>query len=126
MSRQDAERRGRRAETLCAALLTLSGWRVVARRWRAGRGSGAGEVDIIARKGQTVAFVEVKMRTTAATALESVGPAQRQRIAAGAAAFVAAHPDLAGLTMRFDVMTVAASGPFGLGWPRHHKDAWRL
>ena len=58
MNRQEAERRGRRAENLASLYLRLKGWRILARRARV----PGGEVDIVARRGRTLAFVEVKAR----------------------------------------------------------------
>jgi len=58
MKRQAAERRGRSAESLACWLLRLKGWRILARRARV----PGGEVDIVARRGRIVAFVEVKAR----------------------------------------------------------------
>ncbi len=60
MNRQQAERRGRGAETLACWYLRLHGWRILARRARV----PGGEVDIVARRGRTLAFVEVKARAT--------------------------------------------------------------
>lgn len=115
-----AERRGRWAEAVCVARLILTGWRVLDRRVGGGRGTGVGEVDIIARRGRLLAFIEVKARNDEVTALESVTLTQRARLVRAAEVFLARRPDLAGLDMRFDVMTVSA----GL-WPRHRADAWR-
>src|SRR3546814_17912592 len=61
-SRQQAEARGRRAETLCAFWLRIRGWRLLARRVR----TRMGEVALLARRGKMVAFIEVKARTSAA------------------------------------------------------------
>jgi putative endonuclease len=60
VTRQAAEQRGRGAETLACWYLRLKGWRILARRARV-RG---GEVDIVARRGRMLAFVEVKARAT--------------------------------------------------------------
>ena len=60
MNRQAAERRGRGAETLACWCLRLHGWHILARRARV----HGGEVDLIARRGRTLAFVEVKARAT--------------------------------------------------------------
>ena len=62
MSRQLAERRGRKGETIAAWWLRLHGWRILAIRAR----TPVGEVDLIARRFRTVAFIEVKSRATAA------------------------------------------------------------
>ena len=76
-----AERLGRLAETLCVWSLRLRGWRILERRLAARRGQGIGEIDIIAKRGRVVAFIEVKARGTSAAALEAVTGPQRARIA---------------------------------------------
>ncbi len=60
MNREAAEKRGRGAETLACWWLRLHGWRILARRARV----PGGEVDVIARRGKVLAFVEVKARAT--------------------------------------------------------------
>ncbi|OFX13751.1 MAG: hypothetical protein A2516_10410 [Alphaproteobacteria bacterium RIFOXYD12_FULL_60_8] len=119
-SRRAAQRKGRFGEALCAAWLRLRGWRILARGYVTGRGSGAGEVDIIAQRGSLVAFMEIKTRPTEIEAIEAITPAQTRRIARGAEAFLASRPDLAGLDVRFDALLVI---PHRL--PRHIPDAWR-
>ena len=119
-SRQAARNRGKAAETLAVLWLRLKFYRILARGAVTGRGSGAGEVDIIAKRGDLVAFVEVKARTTLADAAESLGSAQRRRIERAAAAFLARHPGLGHCRVRFDAMLVAPGC-----WPRHILDAWR-
>lgn len=115
-----AEARGRRAETVAALYLRFLGWAILARRFTSGRGSGAGEVDLIARRGDVVAFIEVKARPTIEEALESITPAQRERIVRGAEAWLQLNPRHAGRTIRFDVVAVS-----GVGRPVHLADAWR-
>jgi putative endonuclease len=100
--RREAERRGRRAETLATWLLRLKGYRVLARRYR----TPAGEIDLIVRRGRQVAFVEVKERPDEAAAMEAVTPAARRRIARAAALWVSRHPAAAKLDLRFDVVLV--------------------
>lgn len=99
-SRQHAERRGRRAESLAAWYLRLKGYRIIARRYR----TAVGEIDLIARRGRLVAFVEVKQRPSDAEAAEAVTATGRRRIAQAAAAWLAAHPAAAALDLRFDVV----------------------
>lgn len=111
--RQAAERFGRRAETAAAWRLRLTGWRVLARRWRC----AAGEIDLIARRGRVLAFVEVKAR---AGEHADVTPHQRRRIARAAEAFLAAHPELGRCRTRFDVVIARRLRP-----PRRIADAWR-
>ncbi len=119
-ARQAALRRGRWAEILAVWHLRLRGWRIVARGFVTGRGSGAGEVDIIARRGAVLAFVEVKARADVDAAAAALRLAQQRRILRAAEAFLARRPDLARLSPRFDVVLVA---PGRL--PRHFIDAWR-
>lgn len=115
-AKRAAWRAGRRGETLAVWRLRLAGWRILARDWR----SPAGEIDIVARRGRTLLFIEVKARAGAAAAGEAIGARQRDRIARAAALFLARHPELARCDARFDAMLVA---PWR--WPVHVRDAWR-
>ncbi len=119
-SRQAAERRGRWAEQLCVIRLRLSGWRILARRYAGLRGTRIGEIDLVARRGKTVAFIEVKARAQADQAVFAVTKNQQHRIEQAATLFLARHPGLGDCTARFDVMILGS----GL-WPRHLVDAWR-
>ncbi len=114
--RRAAHGYGLMAESCCALGLRLRGYRVLARRYKV----PVGEVDIVARRGRTLVFVEVKARATVGGAAESLTQRQRRRILAAAKMFLARHPHLAGLDARFDVMLVA---PWR--WPSHVVDAWR-
>ena len=112
--RRLAWRFGRRGEALCAWRLRLEGYRILARDVR----THVGEIDLIAQRGRLLAFIEVKART--ATTDEPVTARQRRRIVRAAESFLAAHPGLAGLDARFDVMLVG-----GGMIPRHIKAAFR-
>lgn len=109
-ARVAAYRRGLSAETLAAWLLRAKLYRVLAHRYR----TPAGEIDIIARRGRTIAFVEVKTRANETEALEAVGAGARRRIARAAELWLAAHPGAAGFDLRFDLVIVV---PGSL--PRH-------
>ena len=87
--RQVAFQLGLSAESRAAALLIAKGYRIVARRWR----SPVGEIDIVARRRNTLIFVEVKARATLDDAAEAVIERQQRRIIAAAEAWLAAHPD---------------------------------
>ncbi len=114
--RRQREKAGRNAERTAVWLLRLKGYRVLARRFRA----PVGEIDVVVRRGRTLAFVEVKARASEAEALSSVTPRQQERIRRAAEVFVQRHASCSGLDMRFDVVAVT---PGAL--PRHHPDAWR-
>lgn len=109
-ARLAAYRRGLSAETLAAWLLRAKFYRILARRYR----TPAGEIDVIAKRGRTIAFVEVKTRPSEAQALEAVGATARRRIARAAELWLAAHPSAAGLDLRFDLVIVVAGR-----MPRH-------
>lgn len=109
-----AWRYGRRAETISAWWLRLRGYRIVASRYRC----PVGEIDLIARRGRTLAFVEVKARDEdAADALRS---RQRRRIVRAAEAFLQRRPALARLDPRFDLIVLRRRR-----LPRHIPGAWR-
>ena len=115
-AKRRAFRRGQFAELICLWHLRLRGWRVLARRFRV----PSGEVDLIARRGAVLAAIEVKARDSLALAAEAVGARQRRRVARALDHFVAQRPELARLSLRYDVMLVT---PGRL--PRHLADAWR-
>jgi putative endonuclease len=119
-ARLRARRQGQWAERLAAWWLRLKLYRVLARQVDFGRGRGAGEIDLVVRRGDLVAFVEIKSRADLETAAHALTPAQRRRIERAAAAFLARRPDLASLAVRFDLVLVAPGR-----WPHHVKDAWR-
>ncbi|WP_439599851.1 YraN family protein [Devosia sp.] len=114
-SRLGAELYGRRGETLAAWYLRLKGYRIVATRVK----TPVGEIDLVARRLGTTAFVEVKARqhrSEEGVALEAVNTS---RIARAAQYYVARHPTLAETPLRFDVIFLAPGT-----WPRHVKGAF--
>lgn len=110
-----AFRVGISAESRAAAFLMVKGFRILARRWK----SPVGEIDIIARRGRLLVFVEVKARARLDDAAESVTGRQQRRIAAAAEAWLASHPDADIRDIRFDAILVA---PGRL--PRHIASAF--
>ena len=114
--RVGAERHGHRSEAIAAWWLRLKGYRIVASRYR----TAAGEIDLIARRGRVLAFVEVKARADFRAAADAVSPRQQHRIARAAGLFLVARPDLAQLDQRFDALLIVRRT-----WPRHLPDAWR-
>jgi putative endonuclease len=113
--RRRAEREGRAAETLAALYLRLKFYRILARRFRA----ATGEIDLIARRGRTLAFVEVKRRGTREAAAASISATARRRIARTAAVFLAQNPHLSACRLRLDAVLIAPSA-----WPTHLQSAW--
>ena len=79
-----AHKQGHFAETKAALFLRLKGYRVVERNFKPPRGTGAGEIDLIVKKGNVLVFVEVKLRQTETAAAESVSPLVRERRIKGA------------------------------------------
>ena len=115
-----SERRGLRAEALAAWALRLKGYRVVARRVRGPRGSGVGEIDLVVRRGNVLAFVEIKARPTHEAGLWAILPQQQRRLMRAAEWFIKSHPGLGGCALRFDAVIVRPRR-----WPTHLPDAWR-
>ncbi|AJR22604.1 MULTISPECIES: YraN family protein [Sphingobium] len=114
MKRRAAEKRGKQAERIAGWWLRLKGWQIVGRRLR----TPAGEVDLVARRGRMLAFVEVKARATDADLHLAIDERRLSRVAA--AAEILFH-DLAkpGDDMRIDVMLLAPGRP-----PRHLANVW--
>ncbi len=110
MTRPPEERAaaGREAEDAVCAYLGGRGMRVVERNFRA-RG---GEIDVIARDGDVLAFVEVRFREQDGHGLpeESVGPAKRRKIVTAARAYLATVSPDSWREARFDVAAVDGSG----------------
>jgi len=98
--------KGRVSENLVALKLAAEGWNIVARNWRRGRG----ELDIVASKDDTIAFIEVK--TVDAYGKESlatsIGPLKRFRIIETSKLFVLLHREFKCAAIRYDVASVEA------------------
>ena len=114
MKRQRAERGGRRGEWLASLWLRLRGWEILARRAR----TPLGEVDLVARRGAMVAFVEVKARASAAEAEFALDEYRLRRVAAAAEALAPRYLR-PGDDMRIDAMFIV---PWRL--PRHLENVW--
>lgn len=115
-SRRQAERRGRQAEHYAAIWLRLKGYAILARRVKL----PVGEIDLIARRGSVLAFVEVKMRRTSTSAETAVPDRAWHRIARAAETWASAHSAYSALDWRYDLIAIT---PWAL--PKHHKDYWR-
>ncbi|MGN6588967.1 MAG: YraN family protein [Sphingomicrobium sp.] len=115
MNRQQAERRGRGAETLACWFLRLKGWQILARRARV----PGGEVDIIARRGRILAFVEVKARATEQAAAFSLDQWRLRRVAI-AAERLAPRYLREGDDLRIDALFIVPGR-----WPKHLVNVWQ-
>lgn len=115
-TRRRRERSGRRAETAAALWLQIKGYRIVERRAR----TPACEIDLVARKGRMLVFVEVKSRRTIDAAREAVTPDLRRRLEQAANIWAGRRRDANQLLWRFDMVLLA---PGRL--PLHVRDAWR-
>jgi putative endonuclease len=113
--RRAAFRLGLSAESRASALLMLKGYRIAARRFR----GPIGEIDIVARRGRLLIFVEVKARDVIDDAAEAITPEQQRRIVAAAEAWLSRHPKDGARDIRFDAMLVAPGR-----WPRHVRAAF--
>ncbi len=113
--RRKAYRRGHRGEWLAALALILKGYRILARRHR----TRLGEIDLIARRGDLVLFVEVKARRTLIEAMDAIGRESERRIEAAADLWLSRQPDYGRLSIRFDMVAVL---PWR--WPVHVENAF--
>ncbi len=102
---------GKLAEDIAAFCLMCKGYKIVARNYVTGRGTRAGEIDIIAAKGKTLIFVEVKKRRRAEQAAYAVLVHQRHRVSRAAEVFVKYHPQYQNYDIRFDAFLVSLIPP---------------
>jgi putative endonuclease len=102
-ARVAAFRTGLSAESRAAAYLIAKGYRILARRFR----TPYGEIDIVARRRNLLAFIEVKARASLDEAAWAVTPRQQARIIAAAQAWLMAHPEHAEFELRFDAVLIA-------------------
>lgn len=110
-----AYRLGFRGELLASLALMAKGYRIVARRYR----TKLGEIDLVARKGDLVAIVEVKARPTLDEAMDAIGREAEWRIEGAADLWLARQRDQARLSLRFDLVAVL---PWR--WPIHVEDVF--
>ena len=115
MNREAAEKRGRGAETLAAMYLRLHGWRILARRARV----PGGEVDIVARRGRTLAFVEVKARASEEAAAFALDEWRLRRVVV-AAERLAPRYMRDGDDVRIDALFIVPGR-----WPKHLANVWQ-
>lgn len=103
------------AERLAACWLQLKGYRIIARRLK----TPGGEIDLLARRGRTLAVVEVKRRATHDGAAGAISARQQHRLTQAARFVLAGKPEFMQLNLRFDALLVNR-----WGWPRHVVNVW--
>jgi putative endonuclease len=113
--RQRAMKRGQTAEYLAALYLMLKGYRILSIRYK----TPIGEIDIIAKRGNLIAFVEVKSRGDTQLAVDAVSPHSQRRIEAASRIWQARQVNGALFSFRYDII---AMGP--MRWPSHLVDAF--
>ena len=114
MNHRAAEQQGRHGERIAAWWLRLQGWRIVGERVRTGRG----EIDLVARRGKTLTFVEVKTRGDPAALALAIDDYRLRRVVAAAEALLPRY-GAGAEEIRIDVMLVR---PWRL--PIHLKNVW--
>jgi len=115
MNRHAAEKRGRGAETLACWYLRLKGWRILARRARV----PGGEVDIVARRRRTIAFVEVKARSSEQAAAFALDEWRLRRVAVAAERLAPRYMQ-PGDDLRIDALFLVPRR-----WPKHLANVWQ-
>ena len=115
-----SEIKGKVAEALACLFLRLKGYKILARNFSCGKGTGRGEIDIIATEKETLVFVEVKYRSREEKVFYAVTENNKKRVTAAAEYYIGKHPALSQYDVRFDVVLFG-----GKSFPKHIKDAWR-
>lgn len=112
-------KKGINAERYAALWLRCKGYQILETRYK----TPVGEIDLIARRGKTYAFIEVKARANFTKAKESITPHQRRRIERAASLFasnIKATNSVGAPLLRFDAILVS-------GWKiKHLESAWRM
>ncbi len=94
---------GRAAEVVAALMLMAKGYQILGFRLR----TRMGEIDLLARRGRTLAVVEVKRRSTVDQALQALSPAQRERLLKAGRLVAERRPALRQLDLRLDLIALA-------------------
>ncbi len=110
-----AQIHGQRSELFATLALRLNGYKIVKRGYK----TKLGEIDIIARKGNLIAIVEVKARANTQMAVDAVTITSQRRIANAAHIWLSKQKDFADLSLRFDIVAVVPKK-----WPRHYPGAF--
>lgn len=113
--RQQAERFGRKSERAAEIFLRLNGYQILARRVK----TPVGELDLVAKRGQSVAFIEVKARRGPGALMLAIEQIKPQRHRRAAQYWLAKNQQYASHQQQFDVIGLA---PWR--WPIHIQNAF--
>ncbi len=120
MSRSERGRRAHKAGLTCEAVsawfLRCKGYRILERRYR----TPYGEIDIIARRGNTIVFVEVKNRSRIDLAAAAIDSQSVSRMRRASEHYLARHTDTMPRAIRLDVILVTPRS----WWPTHIRNAF--
>lgn len=110
---------GKIAEFLARNIMRFKGYRIVSKNLITGKGTHAGEIDIIALRGRTLVFVEVKKRSSLDNAAYAISESQKQRIIKAAEVFIKRSSSYQDYNLRFDAILIKFPYSF-----RHIENAW--
>ncbi|MBQ7412719.1 MAG: YraN family protein [Alphaproteobacteria bacterium] len=113
--------KGHFAEKLACLYLMGHGWWPVKMNFIVGRGTGAGEVDLIMERRKTLIFVEVKYRPTFEQAMAAITVHNQVRVARTSAAFLQQYPKYRSYQVRYDALLLSPKK-----WPKHIPNAWSV
>lgn len=114
--RMVAYQRGLMAERIAAWYLRLKGYQILEKRYK----TSVGEIDLIAKRGHLIAYIEVKARADVREARDSISERQRTRIGRAASMFLQSSPQYEKCDQRFDALLLTRRR-----LPIHIRDAWR-
>jgi len=107
--------KGLLAELKAKSFLRFRGFSILAERFK----TPLGEIDLIAKKGNLVVFVEVKLRKTRDAAAEAIHAKNQSRVRSAAELYLQQHPEYNECDMRFDALVMTPGA-----WPQHIPDAF--
>lgn len=108
---------GLRAEFRAKIFLRLKGYSILSQRYK----TPIGEIDLIAKRGKVIAFIEVKARDTMERALECISLTQQKRITRAALYYLNSFVKYEKFTLRFDVICIDQTF-----MPKHLENVWQM
>src|ERR1035437_2664063 len=107
--------KGLLAEFKAKSYLRFRGYHILEERFK----TTVGEIDLIAKNGNTVVFVEVKLRKTMEAAAEAIHAKNQSRVRNAAELYLQKHPEYTECELRFDALVMAPGA-----WPQHIPNAF--